>query len=211
MTTLRQILTYKIVAIIRGANAEDVLEIAEALQQGGVRCLEVTLNSPNALQVIENVAKRMEDRIAVGAGTVLSAAEAGDAIAAGAKFIISPVMNVDIIHKTKELGAVSIPGAFSPTEIFNAYSSGADIIKVFPGVSGPGFIKEVLAPLPHIPLMPTGGISLQNIHEFRNAGAVAFGIGKSLVDTKQKISEKYLQEIIASAKKFMQAANEGLI
>ena len=133
-----------------------------------------------------------------------------DAIAAGAKFIISPIMNFDVIHKTKELGAVSIPGAFTPTEIFNAYSGGADIIKVFPGTSGPGFIKEVLAPLPHIPLMPTGGISLQNIHEFKRAGAVAFGIGKSLVDTKQKVSESYLQEIVINAQKFMQAANESV-
>jgi 2-dehydro-3-deoxyphosphogluconate aldolase/(4S)-4-hydroxy-2-oxoglutarate aldolase len=140
---------------------------------------------------------------------VLNAAEASDAIAAGAKFIISPVMNIETIRKTKHLGAVSIPGAFTPTEIFNAYSGGADIIKVFPGTSGAGFIKEVLAPLPFIPLMPTGGISLQNLHEFKSAGAVAFGIGKSLVDTKQKISETYLQEIITNAQKFMQAANES--
>lgn len=211
MTTIQQILTYKIVAIIRGAKPEDVLQIAKALHEGGVRCLEITLNSPNALQVIENVSQKMEDRVAVGAGTVLTAAEAADAIAAGAKFIISPIMNADIIHKTKELGAVSIPGAFTPTEIFNAYRNGADIIKVFPGTSGPGFIKEVLAPLPHIPLMPTGGISLQNIQEFKKAGSVAYGIGKSLVDTKQKISDEYLQEIITSAQKFMQAANESLI
>jgi 2-dehydro-3-deoxyphosphogluconate aldolase/(4S)-4-hydroxy-2-oxoglutarate aldolase len=210
MTTLQQILTHKIVAIIRGAEPGAVLEIAKALYEGGVRCLEITLNSVNALQVIESIAQKMEGQIAVGAGTVLSAAEAGDAIAAGAKFIISPIMNIDIIHKTKELGAVSIPGAFTPTEIFNAYAGGADIIKVFPGTSGPGFIKEVLAPLPHIPLMPTGGISLQNIHEFKKAGAVAFGIGKSLVDTKQKVNEGYLQEIIINAQKFMQAANESV-
>jgi 2-dehydro-3-deoxyphosphogluconate aldolase / (4S)-4-hydroxy-2-oxoglutarate aldolase len=209
MTALRQILTHKIVAIIRGANPEDVLEISKALYEGGVRCLEITLNSANALQLIENIAGKMEGRILVGAGTVLSAAEAKDAIAAGAKFIISPVMSIDIIHKTKELGAVSIPGAFTPTEIFNAYSGGADIIKVFPGTSGPGFIKEVLAPLPHILLMPTGGINLQNINEFKKAGAVAFGIGKSLVDTKQKISDDYLRQIIANAQKFMQAANES--
>jgi 2-dehydro-3-deoxyphosphogluconate aldolase / (4S)-4-hydroxy-2-oxoglutarate aldolase len=209
MTTLSQILKHKIVAIIRGAEPDDVLEIAEALYKGGVRCLEITLNSADALKVIENISIKMGDRILVGAGTVLNAAEASDAIAAGAKFIISPVMNIETIRKTKHLGAVSIPGAFTPTEIFNAYSGGADIIKVFPGTSGAGFIKEVLAPLPFIPLMPTGGISLQNLHEFKSAGAVAFGIGKSLVDTKQKISETYLQEIITNAQKFMQAANES--
>jgi 2-dehydro-3-deoxyphosphogluconate aldolase / (4S)-4-hydroxy-2-oxoglutarate aldolase len=207
MSTVSEILKHKIVAIIRGAEPGDVLAIAEALHRGGVRCLEITLNSADALKVIANVSKQMGDRILVGAGTVLNANEASDAIAAGAKFIISPVMSIETIRKTKELGAVSIPGAFTPTEIFNAYSAGADIIKVFPGVSGPGFIKEVLAPLPFIPLMPTGGISLQNLHEFKSAGAVAFGIGKSLVDTKQKVSETYLQGITLNAQRFMEAAN----
>ena len=209
MTTLQQILKHKIVAIIRGASPDSVLEIAEALHKGGVRCLEITLNSADALKVIENIAIKMGDRIIVGAGTVLDAAEVSDAFAAGAKFIISPILNSDIINKTKELGAVSIPGAFTPTEIFNAYSNGADIVKVFPGTGGPGFIREVLAPLLHIPLMPTGGVSLENIHEFKKAGAVAFGIGKSLVDTKQKINDKYLQEIIMNAQKFMQLANQS--
>jgi 2-dehydro-3-deoxyphosphogluconate aldolase / (4S)-4-hydroxy-2-oxoglutarate aldolase len=209
MSTVSEILKHKIVAIIRGAEPGDVLEIAEALHRGGVRCVEITLNSADALNVIGNISKKMGDRILVGAGTVLNANEASDAIAAGAKFIISPVMSIETIRKTKELGAVSIPGAFTPTEIFNAYSAGADIIKVFPGVSGPGFIKEVLAPLPFIPLMPTGGISLQNLHEFKSAGAVAFGIGKSLVDTKQKVSDAYLNEIVLNAQKFMEAANQA--
>lgn len=206
MTTLSQILTHKIVAIIRGANPEDVLPIANALYESGVRCMEITLNSEDALKAIENIAQKMDGRILVGAGTVLDAASASDAIAAGARFIISPITDIETINKTKELGAVSIPGAFTPTEIFRAYSAGGDIIKVFPGSSGAGFIKEILAPLPHIPLMPTGGISLQNIHEFKKAGAVAYGIGKALVDTKQKMSEASLQQVKANAKKFIEAA-----
>jgi 2-dehydro-3-deoxyphosphogluconate aldolase / (4S)-4-hydroxy-2-oxoglutarate aldolase len=207
MPPLSQILQNKIVAIIRGAAPDDVLAIAEALHAGGVRCLEITLNSSNALEVIKHIVTKMEGRILTGAGTVLSAAAASDAIAAGAKFIISPITDIETIHKTKDLGAVSIPGAFTPTEIFTAYSNGADIVKVFPGTSGPGFIKEVLAPLPHIPLMPTGGINLENIHEFKKAGAVAYGIGKSLVDTKQKITEEYLKQITVNAQRFMQAVN----
>ena len=209
MTVLSQILTSKIVAIIRGAAPQNVAAIAEALYEGGVQCLEITLNSPNALQVIENIAIKMEGRILVGAGTVLNVTEAANAIAAGAKFIISPITNIETIKKTKQLGAVSIPGAFTPTEIFTAYSGGGDIIKVFPGSSGPGFIKEVLAPLPHIPLMPTGGINLGNIHEFKNAGAVAFGVGKSLVNTNQKITDAYLDEITKNAQRFIQAINEA--
>jgi 2-dehydro-3-deoxyphosphogluconate aldolase/(4S)-4-hydroxy-2-oxoglutarate aldolase len=210
MSVLNKILESKIVAIIRGAEPGDVLEIARALYEGGVKCLEITLNSQDALQVIETIAMKMEGRMEVGAGTVLSAAAASDAIAAGAKFIISPITDTETISLTKQKGAVSIPGAFTPTEIFKAYSSGGDIIKVFPGTSGPGFIKEILAPLPFIPLMPTGGINLENLHEFIKAGAVAFGIGKALVDTKQKINEVYLQQIIANARRFMQAANENL-
>ena len=207
MSTLSAILTNKIVAIIRGAEPDNVVNIAEALHEGGVRCLEITLNSPNALQIIESIATKMEGRLVVGAGTVLNAAAAGHAIAAGAKFIISPITDIKIIQRTNDLGAVSIPGAFTPTEIFNAFTSGGDIIKVFPGTSGPGFIKEILAPLPHIPLMPTGGINLENIHEFKKAGAVAFGIGKALVDTQQKISDAYLHAIITNAQLFMLAAN----
>jgi len=205
VTVLSQILAFKIIAIIRGANPEVVEDIAEALYEGGVKCLEITLNSSNALQLIENIAIKLDGRIIVGAGTVLNASEATNAITAGAKFIISPITDIKTIHATKQVGVVSLPGAFTPTEIFNAYSFGGDIIKVFPGTSGPGFIKEILAPLPHIPLMPTGGINLQNINEFKKAGAVAFGIGKSLVDTKQKVSEIYLQAITENAQKFIQA------
>ncbi len=205
--TLSQIRASKIVAIIRGAQPEDVLEIGNALYEGGVTCLEVTLNSPNALYAIESIAKKMEGRLLVGAGTVLTAVEAHAAIRAGAKFIISPILSNEVIEATKQAGAVSIPGAYTPTEIFNAFTSGGDIIKVFPGSAGPGFIKEVLAPLPHIPLMPTGGISIDNIDTFKKAGAVAFGIGKSLVDTSQKINDKYLQAIMSNAQKFIQAAN----
>ncbi len=205
MNVLSQILTFKIVSIIRGAEPAAVLDIANALHEGGVRCLEITLNSQNALQVMENIAIKMEGRIIVGAGTVLNAEDAANAIAAGAKFIISPIVDMATIQATKRLGAISIPGAFTPTEIFTAHAGGGDIIKVFPGSSGPGFIKEILAPLPHIPLMPTGGISLVNIHEFKSAGAVAFGIGKALVDTKQNLSDAYLRAIVVSAQKFTSA------
>jgi len=208
MSTLSQILKNKIIAIIRGAQPDDVLQIAGALYEGGVECVEITLNSADALRVIESLATKMEGRITVGAGTVLNAASAGDSVSAGAKFIISPMLDIDTIHKTKDLGAVSIPGAFTPTEIFTAFSNGGDIIKVFPGTGGPAFIREVLAPFPYIPLMPTGGINLTNILDFKNSGAVAFGIGKSLVDTRQKITEESLQQITANAKKIIGMINE---
>jgi len=205
MSTLSTILSNKIIAIIRGADPADVLKIAEALCEGGVRCLEITLNSTDALQLIESLATKMDGSITVGAGTVLNAKAVHDAVSAGAKFIISPMLDVEVIHKTKDLGAVSIPGAYTPTEIFSAFSNGGDLIKVFPSSAGPSFIREVLAPFPYIPLMPTGGINLTNIGDFKNAGAVAFGMGKSLVDTRQKATPEYLQQITANAKKFIAA------
>ena len=205
MSTLSTILSNKIIAIIRGADPADVLKIAEALCEGGVRCLEITLNSTDALQLIESLATKMDGSITVGAGTVLNAKAVHDAVSAGAKFIISPMLDVEVIHKTKDLGAVSMPGAYTPTEIFSAFSNGGDLIKVFPSSGGPSFIREVLAPFPYIPLMPTGGINLTNIGDFKNAGAVAFGMGKSLVDTRQKATPEYLQQITANAKKFIAA------
>lgn len=203
MTTLDQILKNKIVAIIRGADPADVLKIADALHSGGVRILEVTLNSPGALQVIKELTRTKNDML-IGAGTVLRAADAEASIGAGAKFIISPNVNVETIAATKNLGIVSIPGGYTATEVVNAYASGGDIIKIFPS-SNAEYIKILRGPLSHIPMMPTGGITSENISEFKKAGAVAFGIGTSLVDVRHKITEEYLNRITENARKFVQA------
>jgi 2-dehydro-3-deoxyphosphogluconate aldolase/(4S)-4-hydroxy-2-oxoglutarate aldolase len=203
MSTLDQILKSKIVAIIRGADPVDVLRIADALQLGGVNILEVTLNSPNALQVINALTGKMKNML-IGAGTVLGAANAQASIEAGATFIISPNVNVETIVATKKLGIVSIPGAYTATEVVTAHSSGGDIIKIFPATNAE-YIKVLRGPLSHIPMMPTGGITPENISEFKRAGAVAFGIGTSLVDAKHKITREYLNLITENARKFMQA------
>ena len=203
MTTLDQILKNKIVAIIRGADPADVLRIANALQQGGVNILEVTLNSPNALQVIKELTDKMKSML-IGAGTVLSAVDAEASIKAGAKFIISPNMNEETIAATKKLGVISIPGAYTATEVVNAYSNGGDIIKIFPATNAE-YIKVLRGPLSHIPMMPTGGITSENISGFKETGAVAFGIGTSLVDVKHKITEESLKRITENARKFVQA------
>ncbi|HEV8286509.1 MAG TPA: bifunctional 4-hydroxy-2-oxoglutarate aldolase/2-dehydro-3-deoxy-phosphogluconate aldolase [Chitinophagaceae bacterium] len=206
MTVLSHILKNKIVAIVRGADPADVLNIANALHQGGVNILEVTLNSPNALSVIDELSHKLSNKMLIGAGTVLNADEAKTAIEAGAKFIISPNLNVETIIATKNLGAVSIPGAYTPTEVVNAYTSGGDIIKIFPA-SNASYIKAIHAPLSHIPMMPTGGITVENILEFQKAGAIAFGIGTALVNTKQKLNEEYLKQITETARKFVQAVS----
>jgi len=203
MDILSQILEHKIVAIIRGADPNDVLRIAEALHEGGIKILEVTFNSPDAMGVIKLLSSKMGNDLLIGMGTVLDAATAHQAINNGAKFIISPSFNPETIQATKELGAVSIPGAFTPTEIVNAFNSGGDIIKVFPASSNVNYIKEIRAPLPFIPLMPTGGITLDNIKDFQKAGAVAFGIGTALVNTKEKVTDEYLEKLTGIAKEFV--------
>ena len=183
----------------------DVLKIAKALHEGGVKILEVTFNSPNALAVLRDLSSKMGNDLLIGMGTVLDAATAKEAISAGAKFIISPSFDKETIQATKKLGAVSIPGAYTPTEIVNAFRSGGDIIKVFPASGNVNYIKEVRAPLSHIPLMPTGGIALDNIKEFQKAGAVAFGIGTALVNTKEKITGESLGQITGRARQFVEA------
>ena len=206
---LDHILKNKIVAIVRGVHPADVIKIAYALLEGGVNTMEVTLNSSGALSVINELCKEMNNKMLIGAGTVLNAKMANEAIDAGACFIISPIVDEETINATRKRGAMSIPGAYTPTEIYKAFSMGGEIIKVFPASSNVNYIKEVRAPLPQIPLMPTGGVSLQNIQEFKKAGAVAFGIGGSLVDAKKEVTGEYLPKITDTAKSFMQLVNEA--
>jgi len=204
MSTLNKISEHKIIAILRGANPVDVLSIAEALYTGGIRLIEVTMNSTNPLSVIAELSNVMGDKMLIGAGTVLDAATAKDAIAAGAKFILSPIVDVDVIKAAKNNGAVVIPGAYTPTEIVYAFKHGADLIKVFPATS-PDYIRNILAPLPHIPLLPTGGVNLDNIKQYQNAGAIGFGIGSSLVKSSQAVTPEYLNQLTETAKKYVQA------
>ncbi len=204
MSTLSKILEHKLIAIIRGAQPGDVIKIAEALYIGGIRILEITMNSIEPLQVIKTVIDSVGDKMIIGAGTVLDANSARQAVSAGAKFILSPIANAEIIAMTKSLGIVSIPGAFTATEIYNAYKNGADIIKVFPAIS-PAYIKDLSGPLPQIKLLPTGGINLENIKEYNKAGAAGFGIGSALVNTKKEINEEFLLELTGKAQKFVEA------
>jgi 2-dehydro-3-deoxyphosphogluconate aldolase/(4S)-4-hydroxy-2-oxoglutarate aldolase len=205
MPVLSQILEHKIIAILRGANPSDVLKIASALYDGGVRILEVTFNSPAAMEVVQELAVKMGDKMLVGMGTVLDAATARHAIERGAAFIVSPSFDSETINETKKYGAISIPGAFTPTEIVNAFNCGGDIIKVFPASGNVNYIREIRAPLSHVPLMPTGGINLENIGEFLNTGVVAFGIGTALVNTKEKITEESLEKVKVMAELFTKA------
>ncbi|MHC8521983.1 bifunctional 4-hydroxy-2-oxoglutarate aldolase/2-dehydro-3-deoxy-phosphogluconate aldolase [Rossellomorea sp. H39__3] len=179
MKTLNKILEGKGIAIIRGYHTEDAVKIARALKKGGVTLLEVTLNSPDALQTIRELCN--EPGITVGAGTVLDGAAAQGAIEAGAKFILSPTLKVETIRTAKRYGVVSIPGAYTPSEILTAFEEGADIVKVFPATAlGPSFIKDMQGPLPQVRLLPTGGVTVENAATFLEAGAVGVGLGVHL-------------------------------
>jgi 2-dehydro-3-deoxyphosphogluconate aldolase/(4S)-4-hydroxy-2-oxoglutarate aldolase len=204
MTPLQYVLHHKIVAILRGLNAADVIKVATALHAGGINIIEVTLNSNDALALIKKLSCNFGNKMLVGAGTVLTVEDARSAIDAGAKFLISPTLDVDIVKTAKDNLAVSIPGAYTPTEIFTAYKNGADIIKIFPAQS-PDYVKHILAPLNQIPVMPTGGVGINNIEAYAKAGAAAFGIGSSLVNNKEKVDEPYLQNLTAKAKRFVEA------
>lgn len=206
-SVLAHLLEHKLVSIIRGANPDELVSIVRALHAGGIRSVEITLNSPKALQGIEKVAEALGNEMAVGAGTVLDPETARLALNAGARFIISPTLNVQTIKLTRRYGAISIPGAFTPTEILTAYEHGADIVKVFPASLGAAYFKDIKGPLPFIPLMPTGGVKLDNIREFEQAGAAAFGLGSALVDTSQPVSEEYLRQLTKKAQQFVQAVS----
>ncbi|MEG9294822.1 bifunctional 4-hydroxy-2-oxoglutarate aldolase/2-dehydro-3-deoxy-phosphogluconate aldolase [Mangrovibacillus sp. Mu-81] len=203
MDVLSTIKQEKMIAIIRGSRPGDALAISKALYKGGVRAIEITLNSPGALTSIEKVRSELGDDLAVGAGTVLDPESARSALLAGAQFILSPSLNTETIKMTKRYGAVSIPGAFTPTEILQAYEEGGDIIKVFPASSlGPDYVKDVHGPLPQIPLLPTGGIDLNNIADYIAKGAAGVGLGSSLVNTKESVTEAYLEKLTETARQF---------
>jgi 2-dehydro-3-deoxyphosphogluconate aldolase/(4S)-4-hydroxy-2-oxoglutarate aldolase len=182
---LEQLLDRGVVAIIRSSDSTKLVDVAEALLAGGVSVMEVTFTVPRAHQVLEKVADRLGGRILLGAGTVLDAATARTAILAGAEFIVSPVVNHEVITCCRRYSKLSLPGALTPTEIFTAWEAGADIVKVFPSeITGPAYLKAVRAPLPQVRLMPTGGVNLETAADYLRAGACALGLGSSLVEAK---------------------------
>ena len=161
------------------------------------------MNSPKALESIELISNEMKGKVVVGAGTVLDAESTRLAILSGATFILSPTVDKETIRMSKKYGAVSIPGAMTPTEILEAYEYGGDIIKVFPTTSlGPEYIKDLQGPLPHIPLLPTGGVSIDNVTDFIKAGAVGVGLGSALVNTKVETNKAYFEELEQKAQAF---------
>jgi 2-dehydro-3-deoxyphosphogluconate aldolase/(4S)-4-hydroxy-2-oxoglutarate aldolase len=174
-----------IVAIIRMKEPDKVRAVVDAIAAGGVTSLEVTMTVPNAVGLIAELAPAMPSGFVLGAGTVLDAATAARVIDAGAQFVVSPVFRRQVIAACHEREVPAMPGCFTPTEILEAWDLGADIVKVFPATAlGPGFLKDLRGPLPHVKLMPTGGVTIDNAGEWIKGGAAAVGIGTALLDAK---------------------------
>lgn len=174
-----------VVAIMRTKSSEQLLRAADAIREGGVRAIEVTMTTPGALSVIEQAVSRYDQDVLFGAGTVLDAESARAAILAGAQFIVSPTLNRDLIALCCRYGTPVMPGAYTSTEALAAWECGADMVKIFPaGVGGPALIKALKAPLPQIELVPVGGVTLDNTAEFIRAGAAAIGVGSALINQK---------------------------
>lgn len=182
---LERVLDCGIVAVVRSQSSAQLVEVCRALADGGVTVAEITFTVPDALDVLKAVKKELGDRILLGAGTVLDTETARAAILAGAEYLVSPTLNIDVIKLTRRYGKLSMPGAFTPTEILAAHEAGADIVKIFPAeVVGPGFFKAIHGPLPQVRLMPTGGVDLTTAEKFLAAGACCLGLGSQLIEAK---------------------------
>ncbi len=198
-----------VVAVIRLTDATVGRDVAQALVDGGVTALEVTMTVPRAVALIEELSGVLPQNCLIGAGTVMDAATAVDVMRAGARFVVGPVLRRDVIAACRERDVPVMPGCFSPTEILEAWDAGADIVKVFPATSlGPSFFKDMRGPLPHVKLMPTGGVTRENAGDWIRAGAVAIGVGTALVDATA-VSQRRFSDITAAAKHFVRAVAEA--
>jgi 2-dehydro-3-deoxyphosphogluconate aldolase/(4S)-4-hydroxy-2-oxoglutarate aldolase len=198
-----------IVPVVRAQSADEAMQVVEAIREGGVPLLEITMTVPGALAVIEKVVARFPD-VLVGAGTVLDPETARACMLAGARFVVSPSLNLATIETCRRYSVPVMPGALTPTEVVTAWTAGADVVKVFPcgALGGASYLKSLKAPLPQIEMIPTGGVSVKTAADFIQAGAMALGVGADLVDTKA-IREGNLQVVVAKAREYVRIVREA--
>lgn len=199
MSVIEQILSKKIIAVIRLDDYARAIDVARALVAGGITVMEFTLTGQGAIEAVSATRKALDDAVCVGVGTVLKAEDADAAIDAGAQFAVTPAVLRQVIATCVKRQTLVVGGGFTPTELLEAYEAGAELVKVFPArLGGPKFIKDVLAPLPFLQLVPTGGVGPENAHDYLSAGAVAVGIGGNLVSNKLIAAEAF-DQITATA------------
>lgn len=199
-----------LIPIVRTPSSEGAFRAAEAILSGGIGIAEITMTVPDAFQVMERVAKSFGDQVLLGAGTVLDAKTCEAALAAGAEFIVTPSLELDVIEMAKRHNKACIIGALTPTEVLAAWRAGASMVKIFPcgPVGGPNYIKALKGPFPYIDYVPTGGVTLDTTPDFIRAGAAAVAVGGELVDVKALQAGK-VDVIIANARKFLEAVRAG--
>jgi len=207
--TVQQIEQTGVVAVIRLQDPDRLKGVIDALGEGGVRALEVTMTVPRAIQLIDAIAPTLPDGFVIGAGTILDPETARAAILAGARFVVGPVFNPSVIEMCHRYDVAVMPGCFTPTEILQAWEAGADVVKVFPATAlGPSYFKDVRGPLPQVKLMPTGGVSIDNAGDWIKAGAVAIGVGTAMVDAKAVAAGDWAT-ITQKASRFVEAVRRA--
>lgn len=190
--TLAEIRHTGVVAVIRMTDHQRLMNVVHAVRDGGVTCIEITMTTPNAVQMIEKTADSIGDQSTIGAGTVLDPETARAVILAGAEFVVATTLNLKVIELCQRYSVAVVPGAFTPTEILTAWEAGADIVKLFPATAlGPQYIKDVRAPLPQVEIIPTGGVNVDNAGDFIKAGACAVAVGSALLNKKAIVEERY--------------------
>ncbi len=198
-----------VVAVIRAQSSEQLIDVVGALHQGGLTCVEVTMTTPNALDVIKAASQEFAGKCVIGVGTVLDSETARAAILAGAEYVVAPTLDFDTIALCKRYSKAVVPGCFTPTEILRAWQAGADLIKVFPATKlGPQFFKDIRGPLPQVRMTPTGGVDLETTPEFIKAGAVCVGVGSALV-TKKAVAEGDLDTLAKNAEAYLKAVADA--
>ena len=198
-----------LIPVLRAKSAAQGHAVVEAMLAGGVTVVEVTMTVPGAVDLLQELKKQHGGNLLLGAGTVTTAAQAEATIEAGAEFVVSPSLHPEVIAATKRLGKVSIPGALTPTEAITAWDAGADYVKIFPcsAVGGASYLKALLAPFPHLKLIPTGGVTLQTAESFLKAGARALGIGSDLVNLAA-IDAGHPETITESARAYLKVFSD---
>lgn len=209
-SALARIHEVAVIPIVRTPSPEEAFQAAEAIIEGGVGIAEITMTVPNAIRVMERVVERFGDKVLLGAGTILDSETCRAALLAGAEFIVMPSLDIRVIEVARRYSKVCLPGALTPTEVIAAWQAGADLVKVFPcgPVGGPKYIRALRGPLPHIGLVPTGGVTLETTPDYIKAGAAAVAVGSELVDAKA-IREGHPEVITASARKFVEAVRSA--
>jgi 2-dehydro-3-deoxyphosphogluconate aldolase/(4S)-4-hydroxy-2-oxoglutarate aldolase len=198
-----------IIAVIRAQKTEQLLPISEALLAGGVIAIEITMTTPNAIEGIRDTKQKLGERAVVGVGTVLDLATCRAALEAGAEFVVTPVCRPELVPIAHAAERPIMLGAYTPTEAQTAHEAGADFIKIFPADTlGPGYIKALRAPLPHLRIVPTGGVDVHNVAEFLKAGCAALGVGGSMVSAKI-LQESNWTELTRKAGEFVAAATKA--